>query len=92
MLVLRMLVSVSSFRPYKGEELSHDDNAEVCVCVCVSAVHTSERVPARRAEGQPSPEEADRSDLEAKSLVWISEVVQHDVDDRKLVDARSVNL
>lgn len=38
------------------------------------------------------PKEADGANLETESLVGISEVVQHDVDDGQLVDAWSVDL
>lgn len=65
----------------------------MCVCVCVGQSSTRlEASQHEQAEGRLLPEEADGADLEAKPLVWIPEIVQHDVDDGNLVDAWSVNL
>lgn len=37
-------------------------------------------------------EEADGADLKAEPLIGFPKVIQHDVDDRQLVDAGSVDL
>lgn len=41
--------------------------------------------------GCPLAEEADRAYLKAKPLTGFPKVIQHDIDDRHLVDARSIN-
>lgn len=72
-----------------------------CWCVCVTGARrgwagvswlaTLLNLCQKGKTGCPLAEEADRAYLKAKPLTGFPKVIQHDIDDRHLVDARSIN-